>query len=288
MGRFIIGIYNYCDYWCERCAFTRRCRNYNGGSAARRLKAAARDEDRDAVNASFWNDLAERLRDATIFGSMADDAGCEADDADVWGDSVWADEGGGAETDSRIDAAMDARDRAVKAHPLTHLSRDYMMRAGQWLKDADADLKGLAAEWLAQAGSRYDDTDYEEAAHEVGDLVEVVNWYHTLIPPKLARALGNLAEPVLGDGEYARIIRESRLSDANGSGKVALIAVERSIAAWLRLRELLPRQEDAILALLVLLGRLQRGIRTAIPGAEAFKRPGFDPGSTCFADDESN
>jgi len=45
--------------------------------------------------------------------------------------------------------------------------------------------------------------------------------------------------------------------------------------------------ELTILALLVLLGRLQRGIQTAIPGAEAFKRPGFDPGSTCFADDES-
>ncbi len=34
--RFITGIYNYCDYWCERCAFTRRCRNYASDRAERR------------------------------------------------------------------------------------------------------------------------------------------------------------------------------------------------------------------------------------------------------------
>ncbi len=282
MDRFITGIYNYCDYWCDRCAFTRRCRNYAGAPASRRLKGDAEEGDRDAANLSFWNDLAERLRDATVFGKMAEYAADEDGEAEAWDAGAW-----GEETDREIDEAMEARDRAVRSHPLTHLSSDYMMRTSQWLKDADADLKALAAEWLAQAGARYDETDYEEAAREVGELIEVVAWYHTLISPKLARALGNLAEPVRGDGEVARIIRASRLSDANGSGKVALIAVERSIATWLRLRELLPQQEDAILGLLVLLGRLQRGIRTAIPGAESFKRPGFDPGATCFSDDES-
>ena len=61
--RFIPGIYNYCDYWCERCAFTRRCRNYQMGEE---LKRADRDEnadpaDRDAANAAFWTALAEQL-----------------------------------------------------------------------------------------------------------------------------------------------------------------------------------------------------------------------------------
>ncbi|MDY6990017.1 MAG: hypothetical protein SWQ30_18400 [Thermodesulfobacteriota bacterium] len=26
-NRFISGIYNYCDRWCERCACTSRCMN---------------------------------------------------------------------------------------------------------------------------------------------------------------------------------------------------------------------------------------------------------------------
>jgi hypothetical protein len=283
MGRFITGIYNYCDYWCERCPFTRRCRNYGDGSAAKRLMAEEREEDHDAANQSFWDNLAERLREATIFGKLnafapADD---KPDEAEAWDTSVWDEE-----IDSEADAAIEARDRAVKHHPLTLLSRDYLMRTSQWLKEADADLKSLAKEWMAQAGASYDKTDYEEAAREVGEMIAVVGWYHTLISPKLARAVGDLAEPVHGGGEFAHIIRESRLSDANGSGKIALIAVERSIAAWLRLRELLPRQEDAIIGLLVLLGRLQRGIRAAIPGAASFKRPGFDPGATLFDDSE--
>ena len=39
--RFITGIFNYCDYWCERCAFTRRCRNFSMG----------REMEREAVDA---------------------------------------------------------------------------------------------------------------------------------------------------------------------------------------------------------------------------------------------
>jgi len=31
---YINGIYNYCDRWCEKCAFTSRCRNYTYGKDA--------------------------------------------------------------------------------------------------------------------------------------------------------------------------------------------------------------------------------------------------------------
>jgi hypothetical protein len=276
LERFITGIYNYCDYWCDRCAFTRRCRNF--AMDPDRLKGDERGGHHDATNHAFWNRLAEQLRHAAIFGKadqIGDARSDEPTDAD-WDEPF----------DPGIDAALQARERAVDTHPLTGLSRDYMMQADAWLKSADADLQALAREWLDASGARFDETDYEEAAREVGELIDVVAWYHTLIHPKLARAIGNLVEPVRGDGEGARIIRESRLYDANGSGKVALIAIERSIAAWLRLREILPRQEDAILAMLVLLDRMRRRLRIAIPGAEAFKRPGFDSGATLF--DESD
>ena len=32
---FIPGIYNYCDRWCERCAFTARCMNFAMGLNAK-------------------------------------------------------------------------------------------------------------------------------------------------------------------------------------------------------------------------------------------------------------
>jgi len=80
----------------------------------------------------------------------------------------------------------------------------------------------------------------------------------------------------------AKIIRETRDYDAVGSEKVVLIAVERSVAVWMRLREILPAQEDAIFDLLVMLDRLRRGIRSAVPGAETFQRPGFDTEKNLF------
>jgi hypothetical protein len=53
-------------------------------------------------------------------------------------------------------------------------------------------------------------------------------------------------------------------------------SVERSVAAWLSLRQALPQREDDILRALALLDRLRRGVNAVLPGAAAFRRPGFD------------
>ncbi|MFZ4396156.1 MAG: hypothetical protein ACOYOU_11085 [Kiritimatiellia bacterium] len=257
--RFISGIFNTCDYWCERCAFTGRCRNFAMG---RELEREARGEEvcKDATNAAFWNRLADQVREKAIFG--ATEARTEGVDVDLMPDPSW-------------EARHDAQQQAVKRHPLVRTSHDYMLRAGNWLKTADHDLKAVA-QGLLEAASNIATHDYEEQAREIGEMIEVVAWYHTLIPPKLARAVNGLLERNETSGELAGVIAESRCQDANGSGKVVLIAIERSIAAWVRLREILPNHEDEILAMLALLSRLQRGIRVALPGAQAFQRPGFD------------
>jgi len=66
-SRIITGIYNYCDYWCTRCPFTRRSRNFAMGPELTRLAKgeAIEDEapeDMDATNRSFWDKLAEQVR----------------------------------------------------------------------------------------------------------------------------------------------------------------------------------------------------------------------------------
>jgi uncharacterized protein YdhG (YjbR/CyaY superfamily) len=53
--RFIPGIYNYCDRWCERCAFTARCLNYAMGQE---MEADA-SQSRDSENEAFWDKLHE-------------------------------------------------------------------------------------------------------------------------------------------------------------------------------------------------------------------------------------
>ncbi len=259
--RFIPGIYNYCDYWCERCAFTRRCRNFAMGRA---LDRQVRGEPpiQDAANAEFWNDLAEELRETALFRSHDFGTDFFSEDAD--------------EPDPAWEAREAARREAVERHALCRHAREYMRQVAAWLKSAEADLKAYARSLAESDPPPFAPDDLEEEARGVGELMEVVSWYHTLIPTKISRAVGGLLEREEAGSPAANILRESRRADANGSGKVALAAIERSIAAWLRLREILPAQESAILNLLALLDRLRRGLRAALPGAESFRRPGFD------------
>ncbi len=78
------------------------------------------------------------------------------------------------------------------------------------------------------------------------------------------------------DPEFERAMRAAEESDANGSAKVALIAIDRSIAAWMRMRPHLPDRADELLDVLVMLDRLRRTTETQFPEARAFHRPGFD------------
>lgn len=126
------------------------------------------------------------------------------------------------------------------------------------------------------ARSPFAKEDVEDEARQIGEMIEVVGWYHTFIPPKVSRTVGDLLGRDEEDGSATDILRESRLYDANGSGKVTLVAIERSIAAWLSLREILPAYEPAILDMLALLDHMRHGIHEALPGAESFRRPGFD------------
>ncbi len=257
--RFIPGIYNYCDYWCEKCPFTGRCRNFASGREMERASRAEKPPD-DAANKAFWNRLADKLFETAAFGRP-----------EPWdpGDNLPTD----LLPDEDYEARAAQRRSTVKAHPLVRLAYAYMRQTGDWLKAADADLKTLAQELLEAAANAFDDSDPEEQAREIGEMIEVVAWYHTFLPPKLARAVGSL---IGTDDAELEVLAEARLDDANGTGKVVLIAVERSTAAWLRLREIVPIQEDRILPLLALLSRMKRGIEETLPGAASFARPGFD------------
>ena len=97
-----------------------------------------------------------------------------------------------------------------------------------------------------------------------------MQWYQHFISVKLQRAIGSrVHEAEEGDFGFPK--------DSEGSAKVALIAIDRSIAAWARLREHFEAGHgDAILDLLVQLERLRREAEREFPRARAFQRPGFD------------
>jgi phytoene dehydrogenase-like protein len=113
--------------------------------------------------------------------------------------------------------------------------------------------------------------DPEADAADIVDALEVIRWYQTLIGPKLHRALSGQADADILDDDGNPFPR-----DSDGSAKIALIAMDRSLAAWDRLRRYFPDKGDSVLNILVYLARLRRAVEKEFPAARAFQRPGFD------------
>ena len=103
----------------------------------------------------------------------------------------------------------------------------------------------------------------------LNECVEVIRCYQSFIYVKICRAFTSLVE------EEADTTPAS-VRDSAGSAKVALIALDRSVAAWVAMREMFPEETDSILEILLHLDRLRRMLKRNFPKAKSFKRPGFD------------
>lgn len=204
--RWISGIYNYCDRWCERCPQTSRCLNYAMGE-----EELGYPETRDIRNEAFWKKL-EGMFQVTIelLREMAAQEGIDLDALD-------------------LDEAA-AEDRLMKDaaenHGICLAGRAYGDMAGKWF-DAAKSLfgsergTGSASRPVSRDGESPKGSDLEEA-------LEVGRWCQHQIYVKLMRAVRGLleeeSEPADEVYQYAR--------DSDGSAKVALIGIDRSIAAW--------------------------------------------------------
>ena len=64
--------------------------------------------------------------------------------------------------------------------------------------------------------------------------------------------------------------------DSDGSAKIALIAIDRSLSAWRVMQSSLSEKADSIQPMLLELERLRRATEQTFPHARDFIRPGFD------------
>lgn len=197
---FIIGIHDYCDRWCERCAFTHRCRQFA-----------------DERHLEFQRGPTLAMTTGAPGLGNVDEGGVEPE----------------AVSDPRFDA--DARVLQARVHAVTCRLRDWT----------------LSAPPTADPRTR--------------DACEVLNYYWLVASAKLFRALSN-----------ARRLDDGRATDADGSAKVVLVALERLEEAWLRLAEsgrvAVDEAESGFRDLATAKAHLER----RFPHARAFVRPGLD------------
>jgi hypothetical protein len=243
---FIVGVYNYCDSWCDRCAFTSRCRVFADqremeatldpnlepvatapclperldgvpSSLPERLDGVPSKHPMDVTPPppSWLKELLEEM-DAVSRAPLADDA--------------WV------RRELRLVPERDAIDDRAEA---------YSRRARAWLNTREFDLPS-----------------------EAGNPRDVIAWFHMMIHVKAMRALHGLA----GDDPSER----DWPPDYDGSAKVALLGIDRSHTAWLDLVETGVASASDVATFLDDLLWLRAALERTFPHARSFVRPGFD------------
>jgi hypothetical protein len=136
----------------------------------------------------------------------------------------------------------------VDNHPLTKIGKKYANTASDWFRKFDQTIE----------------------LSDLEDAREVIQWYQYQIAVKTMRALSGRKEE-LEDPETADFPK-----DSDGSAKVALIGIDRSMAAWRMMQLSLPDRVDSIVPLILQLERLRQRLEKSFPQARDFARPGFD------------
>jgi hypothetical protein len=233
--RFIPGIYNYCDRWCERCPQTSRCLNFTISE-----EEFSDPEARDIRNEVFWNKLS---------GILGETLELLRESAKEWGIELEA-------LDSIDDIEnIKARDVAAENHLLCRAAKKYSGWVEDWFRGGET----LFFETVAAA----------REGVSLDEAIEVIRWYQYFICAKVMRAVrGKIEEEEERCDEFP--------SDSDGSAKIGLIAIDRSIAAWAVVQHYITDGGQEVSDIIAFLDGLRQAVEETFPNTRSFIRPGFD------------
>ncbi|MFP4470627.1 MAG: hypothetical protein ACOCX8_01555 [Bacteroidota bacterium] len=233
---FIPGIHNYCDRWCERCRFTERCRVF-----------AMEKELRDAI---------EKRKE------KSDDSDTEHIDEDFqFVDPEAEDEPVEIEFEFEEDMTEDEKDffsaeNKSDRHPIWIRTEEYADTIRHWLI---RQRRGIHHDFTRLIAHGY--------ADEVMEAINVLEWYHIFIAIKFKRAL---------TGYFEQEEFEEADFDMNGSAKVALIGLDRSLDALRILHRHLKIHRKFLQKMRTELEDIRLLAEEIFPEARSFVRPGLD------------
>jgi hypothetical protein len=232
----IPGISEFCDRWCERCAFKHRCEDYPSGKSPM---------DELTSNPMLVESNLEKAMKKI-------ETSFEVENLDVY----------------QILAKANQEKIARKAQTsLPQLSAEYSEMTKKWLRSQPGMLDRLEKlkEELTMGMESIEAG--KSTAESIKNALAVIHWDEPLIHSKLEKAVAIKLDDAAAE-------TDSNKSD--GFAKVALISIERSLESWQMLFELLPDREDDFLSILAQLQKLQEALMKEFPDVKNFKRPGFD------------
>ena len=202
-------------------------------------------ESRDITNAKFWRKLEVILKQThAMIAQWAEESGIDLEALD---------------TDSAIEEHRRQIDDAEN-HKLALAAKGYAQNVSDWFREQLGQMEVFDDSGGQELGERNEDTS---------DATEVIHWYQYLIAAKITRGL-------MGRQDEEEELDEDLPKDSDGSIKVALIAMDRSISAWRIMQVALPDGAQSIVPLLVALERLRQITEQVFPDARDFIRPGFN------------
>ena len=242
--KFIPGIYNYCDRWCERCEFTNRCRLFFDEQ-----KQLQESEGKD----NFFEIISKNFEKTfELLHKIAEEKGIDLDNIEV---------------DEEAFQNEQEKYKNARQHPLVLLAKTYTEQVDQWLEERDY-LESENAKHLKNInlGIQLDESD--KALRIIDEAMNIINWYKFQIQIKLASAINYYPHNPTFEDKIQNM--------HHASARIALIGINNSMKAWQSFFELLDDDNDKILNILLQLHQLQAKINQQFPLLYKFKRPGFE------------
>jgi hypothetical protein len=211
-------------------------------------------EVNDINNDAFWKKIYENFQlTLELLKEMAEEHGIDLDSLDT----------------EEAEQEENRNYENSREHPLAITSYDYSEMVNNWFESSQELLKEKEKTLNSELMMELKDSYPEKEARVIINSIEVIRWYQLQIHVKLMRALQGRE-----DDHWEEM--EGFPKDSDGSVKVSLLGMDRSIAAWGNLYEKLFSKSEKILDILIHLDRLRRKTETEFPDARKFIRPGFD------------
>ncbi len=148
-------------------------------------------------------------------------------------------------------------DEAARTHPLSVAASEYAQYVNRWFRQANDRINEWGEEAARAAELSAVSTQLQADVSAVQNAVEEIAAQRHRIHVKLMRALRERLR--------TGMVPASSMNDPALAAGEAYDGVTRSMDMWVRLRDVFPEEEDAILNLLVHLEQLREAIDGAFP-----------------------
>jgi hypothetical protein len=239
---YISGVHNWCDRWCEKCRFITRCAV---GAMELEMQDAESEEEANQKMIDHLQQAAEMIQE------YMDKMGIDPEEIDP-------------EWEAEYEAKENVERIIRKTHPVSTTGNDYGKTVHEWFISEEG--KQLIAQLTAvKAGNG----EGLEIRMEPAQCFEIIRYYEFFIGAKCARMVAEAED----DYWHELPVHERSY---NGTAKVTLIAIDRSLLAWFDLMHWAPEHKSRWMPFIDQLSQLKKLVNAYFPDAQLFIRPGFD------------